>query len=103
MQDLLSRIIEMDERARRIHEQAQREKEISEDEIEIMRQQIYDEYITRAKERVEEKLASIRKEAQTQYAQEQRCAAELTEQMRQRYAENGDRWVEEIVDRVISR
>lgn len=101
MQELLSKIIEMDEKARRIRKKAEREKEHSEEEIEQLRQQIYDDYIARARKRVEKNIAVDRKKAELAYAQSEKHAEEVKARMHRLYDENGDRWVDEIVARVI--
>ena len=57
MQDLLKKIIEMDEKAREIEQNAKLEKEKSEQEVEQLREQIYNDFIERAKDRVEKNIA----------------------------------------------
>ena len=102
MENLLSKIIEMDEKARKIRKQAEKDKERSEDEIELLRQQIYDDYIRRARERIEKNIAVDRQQAEEEYAAAKKHADELIARMRQQYAECGDRWVEEIVGNVLN-
>ena len=69
MQELLAKIVEMDAKARRIKEQAERDKLSSEAEIEELRQKIYDDYITRAKDRVEKNISVDRHLAEEAYAE----------------------------------
>ena len=57
MQDLLKKIVEMDVQARKIEESARAEKLKSEEEIEQLKEQIYNDYIERAKSRVEKNIA----------------------------------------------
>ena len=102
MENLLTKIIEMDEKARKTHKQAEKEKEQSEEEIELLRQQIYDDYIRRARERVEKNIAVDRQRAETEYAAAEKHTDELIAQMRERFAECGDSWVESIVANVLS-
>ena len=49
MQDLLKKIIEMDEQARKIEQQAKSEKLKSEEEVEALRRKIYDDYRLKTK------------------------------------------------------
>ena len=102
MQDLLKKIIEMDEQARKIEQQAKSEKLKSEEEVEALRRKIYDDYIERARDRVEKNIA-----VDEQHAKERidDCIKETEEKkraMRRRYADNKDAWVDEIVKRALS-
>ena len=102
MQELLAKIVEMDANARRIKEQAERDKLSSEAEIEELRQKIYDDYITRAKDRVEKNISIDRHNAEEAYAEREAAAQRLNDALQAYYVENKERWVDEIVSRVIS-
>lgn len=102
MQDMLKRIIEMDEQARLVKEQAKKEKAATEQEIIETKKKIYDEYIERAKDRVRKNLevdkANAEKEWEIKKAQHQ----VLSDNLDKMYSENHDLWVEQIVTRVIN-
>jgi transposase len=102
MQDLLKRIIEMDEQARKIEQQAKNEKLRSETEVEQLKEQIYNDYIVRAKDRVEKNIAVDRENADKRYAQAQQHSEEMKQEMNRLYQQNKDSWVEEIVKRAIN-
>ena len=102
MQELLARIIEMDANARRMKEEAERDKLSSEAEIEELRQKIYDDYITRAKERVEKNISIDRHNAEEAYAAYAAEVERLREEMQATYHKNKDAWVTEICDHVIN-
>jgi len=101
MENLLTKIIEMDEKARKTRKQAEKEKVQSEEEIELLRQQIYDDYIRRARERVEKNIAVDRQQAESDYAAAEQHTEELIRQMQERYAAYGDSWVDTIVKNVL--
>lgn len=100
MQDMLKKIIEMDEQARLVKEQAKKEKAATEQEIIETKKKIYDEYIERAKDRVRKNLevdkANAEKEWEIKKAQHQ----VLSDNLDKMYSENHDLWVEQIVTRV---
>ena len=102
MQELLAKIVEMDANARRIKDQAEQDKLSSEAEIEELRQKIYDDYITRAKDRVEKNISIDRHNAEEAYAAHEAQAKRLINAMQTHYAENKDQWVDGIVSRVIN-
>lgn len=102
MQELLAKIVEMDAKARRIKEQAERDKLSSEAEIEELRQKIYDDYITRAKDRVEKNISVDRHLAEEAYAEKLADKERLSKALREVYDQNRDAWIDGIVDRVIN-
>ena len=102
MQDLLSKIIETDENARKIKEAAERDKLSSEAQIEELRLKIYDDYITRAKSRVEKTIAMDRQQAEERYAELKAESAALMERLQSASAHNTERWADEIAQRAIN-
>ena len=102
MQDLLKRIIEMDEQARKIEQQAKDEKLRSETEVEQLKEQIYNDYIVRAKDRVEKNIAIDRENADKKYAQAQQHNETMKQEMNRLYQQNKDSWVDEIVKRSLA-
>lgn len=102
MQDMLAKIIEMDENARRIKEQAEQDKLNSEREIEEQREKIYRDYIDRAKDRIEKNIAVDRQTAENELKDYARKVALAEDEMQRLFAENGDEWVDTIVQRVLA-
>lgn len=102
MQDLLKRIIEMDEQARKIEQQAKDEKLRSETEVEQLKEQIYNDYIVRAKDRIEKNIAVDRENADKKYARAQQQNEEIKQEMNRLYTEKKDRWVDQIVKRSLA-
>lgn len=102
MQDLLKKIIEMDEQARKIEEDARREKIRSEEEIERLREDIYNDYIERAKERVEKNIAVDQAHADERLALYRKKTDAARDRMQQLYGEKGEEWVDEIVRRALA-
>lgn len=102
MQDMLKKIIEMDEQARLVKEKAQQEKAATENEIIETKKQIYNDYINRAKERIKKNLevdkASAEKKCENACIQHKSAI----ETLNSLYESNCDRWVDEIVNRVIN-
>lgn len=102
MQDLLAKIIEMDENARKIKEEAELDKIKSENEIKELRQKIYDDYIERAKERVEKNIAVDQQRSDEALAAYRENINRAKEKMLNSYTQNKDKWVGEIVERALS-
>ena len=102
MQDMLKKIIEMDEQARLVKEKAQQEKAATENEITLTKKKIYNDYIERAKDRVKKNLEVDKANAEKNWEKAQARHNQAMQSLNSMYEENGDKWVDEIVNRVIS-
>ena len=102
MQDMLKKIIEMDEQARLVKDQAQQEKAATEKEIIETKQKIYDDYIERAKDRVKKNLEVDRAHAEKEWQETKTAHDHALTILNQQYDDNCDKWVDEIVNRVIN-
>lgn len=101
MKDMLKRIIEMDEQARLVKEKAIEEKAATEIEIKETKQNIYNDYIERAKERVKKNLDVDRQNAQKNWEETEKKHKCVLRELEQMDKDNHDRWVSEIVNNVI--
>lgn len=101
MQDMIAKIVEMDEKAREMTAQAQREKAMSEQDIAQAKEKIYNDFIERARRRIKINEETERKAAEENWkkteAQHQQTLARL-EKVR---TENSEKWADEIVKRVL--
>lgn len=103
MQDMLKKIIEIDEQARHIKEKAEREKANTESEIADIRKEIYDDYLSRAKIRVEKNIEADRATAEKDWESTQKLHAAALSALQTDYQQNHDKWSDEIVSRVIGQ
>lgn len=102
MEDMLSKIIEMDEKASSLTANAQREKAISEQDIIKAKETIYNDYIERARKRI-----SINEKAEIEAARIKSIElkekhAQTLKELDDSYAKNKEQWVSSIVKNVIS-
>lgn len=102
MQDMLKKIIEMDEQARLVKEKAQQEKAATENEIIETKKKIYNDYIERAKDRVKKNLEVDRANAEKKWEITKAQHEQAMQSLNDMYDKNCDKWVDEIVSRVIS-
>ena len=102
MQDLLKKIIEMDEKAREIEQNAKSEKEKSEREVEQLREQIYNDFIERAKDRVEKNIAVEQSRADAKIRDYTERTDSVKAEMQRLSEQNMDNWVDEIVNRALA-
>ena len=101
MQDMIAQIVEMDEKARRITEQAQQDKLHAEQEIAIRREQIEQEYLERARERLK-KIEQTERELAIQALKESEAKnEEAAKRLDAQYQEKAEQWVQQLFERVI--
>ena len=99
MQNMVKEIVDMDRRAREITEAAQQEKINSEKEVAAKREEIREDYLKRARERINE--PKEREAAENAWKLVQARQNEISAQLDAQYAENADRWAQELAKRVL--
>lgn len=101
MQDLIKQIVEMDRKARQITDAAQLEKVNSQKEVADRREQIRNDYLAKARERISINEPKEREAANAQWEQKKEKYAGLSNNLDDLYRKKGDEWVNEIVARVL--
>lgn len=101
MQDMIAKIVEMDEKARELTAQAQREKAMSEQDITKAKEKIYNDFIERARRRIKLNEETERKSAEENWKQVEAKHQETLLQLEQARVENSGKWADEIVRRVL--
>lgn len=101
MEDMIAKIIDMDKKARDLTDEAQRSKISYEQEILKKKEKIKNDYLSRAKERIEINKQTAQKKADEQLAEIEKKNNSIIEKLDISYKENGDKWVDEIVKRVV--
>ncbi|MGN1130131.1 MAG: hypothetical protein ACI4Q8_02175 [Ruminococcus sp.] len=102
MKDMIKKIVEMDFEAQKLYEQNLSEKDNLEKVIEKEKKEIIDKHLNEAKKIVAEKEAELKKDAQTEWEKNEKSRAEALEKLQKDYEENCDKWVDSIVQRVLS-
>lgn len=101
MQEMLNKIIEMDEKARKIKAEAEEYRFLSQKQVEELKQQIHNDYITRAKDRIEKNIAVDQNRAQQKWERYSEKINSSKESLQKEFDENKDVWTDEIVAQVI--
>lgn len=102
MQDMLTKIVEMDEKARSLTAEAEKSKAESEKDIARIREDIYNDYIERARKRIEKNEAAQRQATEENWKKTEAHQQETIDKLEKLYTEKCDSWVNEIVNRVIN-
>lgn len=102
MQKVINQIMEMDKKARDIKNSLQQEKITYEKEILKSREKLYEDYLLRARQRVEQNSAERKKRADEDWEKIKANHKKSLLEINKVYKKNKDKWVEEIVNRVIN-
>lgn len=102
MEDMLAKIVEMDEKARELTEQANEEKVNLEQDIAKAKEDVYNNYIEKARERIAKNEITERKAADNKLKEAQINQKKALDRLEKTYSENCDKWVDAIVDQVIN-
>ena len=103
MDDLISKILQMDETARKMEEEAQAEKIASREEVKKKRQEVYDEYLESAKVHVEQYKKTAVKASEEEWEITKKHYDSVSQKMEKTFKSNKERWVDNIVSAVLKR
>ncbi len=101
MEDMIAKIIDMDKKARNLTDEAQKSKISYENEILKTKEKIKNDYLARAKDRIEINKQTAQKKADAQLKVIEEKNDSIIRKLDGSYSENGDKWVNDIVERVI--
>lgn len=103
MQNMIKQIVEMDQKAQQITENAQQEKLNSEKKLAAMRDRLREEYLQRARRRIGLNEPQERAAAEEKWKETSSRLQETAKQLDNTYAEKGDLWVETLTNRVLGK
>ena len=101
MQDMIKKIVDMDEKAQEITEEAKRSKALSAQEIAETKEQIRENYLVRARKRIELNRIQEKNQARQILADAEKKYEVQLIKMQELYRQQGGNWVDAIVGRVI--
>lgn len=103
MDDMIKLILDMDSKARKITEEAEKTKIATAQNLNQRKQELKKHYLERARLRVQKNAAAEREAMEENWKQAQSNYAAKLDDLEKKYQENGDAWVNEIVQHVVSR
>jgi len=101
MQDMIKRIVEMDKKARDITTEAQTARVKAERDIDARRRMIHNDLLNRARERLKVNEKTEREIAEKSWLTVSEQHEGISRKLTEEYEKYGDRWVSEIVGRVL--
>lgn len=102
MQDMLSKIVDMDEKVRLQNKQAEQRKADSLKMISQKKDDIYNDYINRARERIKKNQKAEQEAADKKWQNIEAKQKDSLAMLDESFKKNGDKWVNAIVDNVIN-
>lgn len=101
MQDMIKKIVDMDEKAQEITEEAKRNKALSAQEIAEKKEQLRENYLARARKRIELNRIQEKDQARQVLVDAEKKYEAQSLKMQELYRQQGSNWVDAIVGRVI--
>ena len=101
MQDMIKKIVDMDEKAQEITEEAKRSKALSAQEIAETKERIRENYLARARKRIELNRIQEKNQARQILADAEKKYEVQLIKMQELYRQQGGNWVDAIIGRVI--
>lgn len=102
MEDMISKIVDMDKKARDMTSEAQQSKIDYEKQIILTKEKIKNDYLERAKKRIEINRRTAQQKSDEALAQIEAKNAAVIENLKKTHSENHENWVDEIVSRVLA-
>ena len=97
MQDMIKKIVDMDEKAQEITEEAKRSKALSAQEIAETKERIRENYLARARKRIELNRIQEKNQARQILADAEKKYEVQLIKMQELYRQQGGNWVDAIV------
>ena len=101
MDDLIVKILQMDETARKMNEEAQAEKIASREEVKKKHREVYEEYLESAKAHVEQYKKTAEETSEKEWSVTKKHYDALSLKLEKTFNKNKDKWVDEIVGAVL--
>lgn len=101
MKDMISKIIDMDQKARDISAEAQKSKVDVAQEVSEIKEKIREDYLARARERIKKNQKIEKKSADEEWELISKKHKKIIEDLDKTYSEKCDEWINTIVKRVI--
>ncbi len=101
MENMIKRIVQMDEQARLLTQDAQRAKVDSAAGIAQKKKEMREDYISRARSRIKENEKAEQAAAEAEWKEIEQKYQRMTQQMDETYHARREQWVEHIVSHVI--
>lgn len=102
MDDIISKILQMDETARKMEDEANAEKIASREEVKKKRQEVYEEYLESARTHVEEYKKTAKKASDENWKKTEKYYSDVSKSLDKNFKDHKDKWVNDIVNGVLS-
>lgn len=102
MQDVIKKLVEIDEQAKAFGEETKKQKEEYEIRIQEEAQKEYSKHMEDAEKEVERQKKIVESESEEKFKKNEAFRAEQIREIKRKFDENADKWVDEIVAEVLS-
>ncbi len=103
MKDMIQQIVEADRKAQALVQQAEKEKQNAEGEILLKRRSLAKEAKEKADEKIRKSTEVLQKRAEKKWEESKKSYDGVAQKLEQDYQNNKEKWVSEIVSRVLGK
>lgn len=103
MQDVIKKLVEIDEQAKAFSEETEKQKEEYEAKISEESEKVYGKYMDDAKAEVEEQKKIIEQKSEEKYLKKKEESEKQIKILNQKFNTNADNWVDQIVGDVLAQ
>ncbi len=102
MDDIISKILQMDETTRKMEDEAQAEKIASREEVKKKYQEVYDDYLSKARTHIEEYKASAQKTSDENWKKTEKYYSDVSKALEKKFRDHKEKWINDIVSGVLN-
>ena len=101
MTDMIKKLVDIDEQAKLLSRETEKEKERLSRELEAEKKEVYDRYMLDAEKRAGSESGKLREEAAKAFEKKEQQRAKALDELNEKYSANREKWVDEIVKRTL--
>ena len=101
MTDMIKKLVDIDEQAKLLSRETEKEKERLARELEVEKKEVYDRYMLDADKRTGTESDKLREEAAKAFEKKEQQRAKALDELNEKYSANREKWVDEIVKRTL--
>lgn len=101
MTDMIKKLVDIDEQAKLLSRETEKEKERLARELEVEKKEVYDRYMLDAEKRAGCESGKLREEAAKAFEKKEQQRAKALDELNEKYSANREKWVDEIVKRTL--
>lgn len=102
MEDMIKKLVDIDDKAKRLHKENEKQRLVLAHEIETQKKALHEKHMSQARSRVENETESVRNNAEESFRKNEKKREDSKKRLDSQFEKNGEKWIDEIVSRVLA-